>query len=501
MVALNNTYKILGAVFVFLILISTAAVSTPLLKDRQINSYSKNIVHHTSIIKDGWPQIYNGKSEDFALNMVIDSKDNVIVTGYSAQGSYANTYTIKYDSSGNELWNASYDSGTHDVGFFLAVDSNDNIFVLGYFGKLPISDGDCFIIKYSSDGVEQWNYTFAFDECDYPGGIAIDNYDNIIITGGSGDWQSNMYYWAIKFDENCIEQWNHTFHESSIDIGLGVAVDSENNIITTGISAVPFADYVFLIKYSEDGSVIWEKRRPGNEPWDIAIDSKDSMIVTGTGYNGQTLTMFTIKCDKEGTLLWTAEYDSGVYDGGRSVAVDSNDNIIVGGFSGYSQDDHFEHCALVYNQDGNELCMKREGIEGYIYGVAVDSSDSVYITGAIEEGIYGYYTTKYTDLIPPDIKFKKPKDQFLHILGVPILPLPKRTIAIGKLNIILHSEDPADIEYIELYIDNQLKETYTNTPYEWKWDNSTFGMHSIKAIAYDISGCAYRSEISIFKIF
>lgn len=501
MVTLNNTYKILGALLVFLIFVSTAALSTPLIEQGQFRHSLKNTINRPLTIHGGWPQIYDSAYEDFALNMAIDTEDNIIVTGYSFQGSFTDTYTIKYDSSGNEIWSASYDSGTHDVGFYLAVDSSDNVYIFGYSGILPVSDGDCFIVKYSSNGIEQWNYTFGYGECDYPGGIAVDEEDNIIITGGSGNWQTNMYYWAIKFDENCIEQWNDTFHESSIDLGLGVAVDSENNIITTGFSAVPFSDYVFIIKYAEDGTKIWEKRRPGSEPWDIALDSQDSMIITGTHYSGQSLTMFTIKCDKEGTLLWTAEYDSGVYDGGRSVAVDSNDNIIVGGFSGYSIYDNFEHCAIVYDPDGNELCLKREGVQGYIYGVGVDSKDSVYITGGIEEGIYGYYTTKYIDLIPPVIQFKKPKEQFLHIFSVPILPLTKKTIAIGKLNIELQSEDSEDIDYVELYIDNQIVDTFTNTPYEWKWDNSTFGNHLIKVIAYDDSGCAIQTEISVLKIF
>jgi hypothetical protein len=311
----------------------------------------------------------------------------------------------------------------------------------------------------------------------------------------------NMHYWIKKLDNNCNEQWNHTFQESALDLGLGVTIDSQNNIISTGLSATPFIEGVFLMKYSEFGDIIWEKRRPGNEPWDIDIDSQDNTIVTGTAYSGQSLTMFTTKCDKDGTLLWHNEYDSGVYDGGRCIAIDSNDNVIIGGFSGYSQDEYFEHCAVMYDSNGNELCIKREGIEGFIYGVAVDSNDAVFITGSIQEGIYGYYTTKYNDMIPPAIKFDKPREKYLHIFSIPILPLQKRTIALGKINIILTSEDQTDIQSLELYIDNQLIKTFTSSPYEWTWDNSTFGTHSIKVIAYDDSGCAVTSEIDILKIF
>jgi hypothetical protein len=139
-------------------------------------------------------------------------------------------------------------------------------------------------------------------------------------------------------------------------------------------------------------------------------------------------------------------------------------------------------------------------VEGYIYGVAVDSKDAIYIAGVIAENIYGYYTTKYTDLIPPVIKFNKPRDHYLHLFNIPILPLPERTIAIGTINIILQSEDPSDINYIELYIDNQLITTFSCSPYEWKWNNRSFGTHIIQAIAYDYSGCANLLDISVLKL-
>jgi len=497
----NKRYEIIISFFIFLLLILTATSSASFQNQPGINTNSKNRINQPITVREGWPQIYEGEHDAFASDIVIDSQDNIIVTGYSGQGTSYNAHTIKYNNNGNEIWNASYNSGKHDIGFYLSIDRNDNIYILGYSGNLPISIGDYFILKYSSDGVEQFVHTFSNSECDYPGGIIVDSNDNIIITGGSGIWQMNMHYWIRKLDNNCNELWNHTFQESALDLGLGVTIDSQNNIITTGLSATPFIEGVFLIKYSEHGDIIWEKRRPGNEPWDINIDSQDNTVVTGTGYSGQSLTMFTIKCDKDGTLLWHNEYDSGVYDGGRCVAIDSNDNIIIGGFSGYSHDEYFEQCAVLYDPEGNLLCIKREGVEGFIYGAAVDSNDDFYITGSIQEGIYGYYTTKYTDLIPPVIKFDKPKENFLHIFSVPILPLSKRTIALGKLNIILNSENPTDIQYLELYIDNQLINTFTSSPYEWTWDNSTFGTHSIKVITYDYSGCATISDINVLKIF
>ena len=57
------------------------------------------------------------------------------------------------------------------------------------------------------------------------------------------------------------------------------------------------------------------------------------------------------------------------------------------------------------------------------------------------------------------------------------------------------------MQVLELYIDNQLINTFTSSHYEWTWDNSTFGTHSIKVITYDYSGCATISDINVLKIF
>jgi len=499
-VTLNNFKTIVAILFIFLLCTSASANLSHSLDLKIKTSKEEKLIFDTIENQSGWPQIYDGGIEDCAQKIAIDSNDNIIVSGYSVYGSRSNADTIKYDSEGNELWHKSYNSGTNDVGWGLTVDDNDNVIVFGYSGILPVSEGNSFIVKYNSDGEEQWNKTINKEECDFPGDITTDNDCCIIITGGSGKWGSNVYYWTIFMNESGIEQWNHTFHEGPIDLGLGVAVDSQGDIIVTGFSATPFTDSVFIFKYHSSGEIIWEKRRPGNEPWDVAIDSKDNIIITGNNYEYPSIKFFTMKCDKDGNLLWINEFDSGAYDGANSVAIDSKDRIIVGGFSGFSQSNYFEHCCIIYDSDGKELCIKREGIKGYIYGVAVDSSDTIFVTGFILEGLNAYYTTRYVDVIPPDAQIKKPKEKYLHLFNVPLLPLPRNTISIGKLTVYLDIENLSDIEKVEFYLDNYLYETQSISPYEWILPQTSIGKHDIQLFVYDSTGSINRKQIELLKL-
>ena len=97
---------------------------------------------------------------------------------------------------------------------------------------------------------------------------------------------------------------------------------------------------VFLLTltpiFSYDDGLIWEQRYDGeldDMAYSVAIDSDDNVIVTGTSRdaNRRDRDFYTIKYDKNGDVLWEKRYDVGIRDESYDVTVDSNDNIIVVG--------------------------------------------------------------------------------------------------------------------------------------------------------------------------
>ena len=96
-----------------------------------------------------WHKAYDSGYGDCAHDVAVDSEDNVIVTGYTTnETGNTNYYTIKYDKDGNEIWSKSYDGGNNDEAYSVAVDSEDNIIVTGYS-----SDGSTYnyyTIKYET---------------------------------------------------------------------------------------------------------------------------------------------------------------------------------------------------------------------------------------------------------------------------------------------------------------------------------------------------------------
>ena len=60
---------------------------------------------------------------------------------------------------------------------------------------------------------------------------------------------------------------------------------------------------------------------------------------------------------------------------------------------------------------------------------------------------------------------------------------------------------PLQVSKLEFYVDGVLKETLMDSPYVWRWDDKTFGMHTLKVVAYSETGYISSDEIAVWKLF
>ena len=92
-------------------------------------------------------------------------------------------YTIKYNSSGDQIWSNTFNTNGADRAFGVAVDSSENVYVVGYsdFG----GDQDYLLIKLNSTGDYEWNRTYDTGGNDYGWGTAVDSSGNVYATGSN----------------------------------------------------------------------------------------------------------------------------------------------------------------------------------------------------------------------------------------------------------------------------------------------------------------------------
>jgi len=157
---------------------------------------------------------------------------------------------VKYDSNGTILWQDTIDNHQYDQAYGVAVDNSNNIIVTGCSGE-AFSDYDYFTVKYDPNGTILWQDTLDNnDRDDVAYGVAVDNSNNIIVTGYSVELLGDYDYFTVKYDPNGTILWQDTLDNGNDDIAHGVAVDDFNNIIVTGKSYIGGNFDYFTVKYA-----------------------------------------------------------------------------------------------------------------------------------------------------------------------------------------------------------------------------------------------------------
>jgi hypothetical protein len=381
------------------------------LSNDSISGYDFATIKYNANGVQQWIQRYNGSGNDYdeAIHLVVDAAGNVFVGGYSKGSALFNDYalikyntngvqqwvkrfnnyemvsdiaidnvgnlyvlgrkfvpiphphspsdsasafkTIKYNSSGNQVWVKYYiiiDTSCYNTPYSfpyaMAVDINGNIYVSGY-----CSDGDCNFmgnvnIKYNSFGDSLWvrkTYAYAMTTK----AIAINTSGYVSITG-INHYQGIIYnedYITQKYSSSGVHQWVQSYNGTgdSIDRPSSIVVDL-NNVYITGTSMGSTTGYDYTtIKYDFSGVQQWVRRYNGSGnghdyAFSIKIDTMSNTYVTGWSKgSGSMEDVVTIKYDFFGNQKWLARYN-GVLNGsdaGMDMAINSSGNIFVTGSS------------------------------------------------------------------------------------------------------------------------------------------------------------------------
>jgi hypothetical protein len=198
---------------------------------------------------------------------------------------------------------------------------------------------------------------------------------------------------------------------------MALAVDLSGNIYVTGYSAGvgTAADYV-TIKCTSNGDTVWVRRYDGpvharDWAYNLTLDRVGNVYVTGQSQpsNSDQADYLTIKYDNAGNQRWVARYNGpgNQADVAKHIAVDAQGNVYVGGGS-IGLTPNGDYCTVKYDSLGNQIWVARyDGpANNYddIFGLAVDDSSNIYVTGTSDMNVAGIMCTiKYRQFVGVEV--------------------------------------------------------------------------------------------------
>ena len=190
----------------------------------------------------------------YLTDIITDSYDNIIVTGYTSGLDCFDIITIKYDNNGDLIWEEIYSSPDTlaDYSHSMIVDKYDNIYITGR-SVVSSQTSYCIAIKYNPDGMKEWASRFIDDNKTNNSGrfISVDEISNVFIAGKSGS-----KYLIIKNIQDIETSVELIDSELPNEYYLSQNYPNPFNPYTTIEFAIPTITHVELIIYDSIGREI-----------------------------------------------------------------------------------------------------------------------------------------------------------------------------------------------------------------------------------------------------
>ncbi|UQB69337.1 T9SS type A sorting domain-containing protein [Epilithonimonas zeae] len=353
---------------------------------------------------------------EYGMHIAFDNSGKIIVSGVKWNGNDMDIRVLKYDTDGSKLWDTTFDNNAEglEIPNSITTDSSGNIYITGI--AWSGNSVNYLTLKYNSNGVEQWHRSenpAGGETWNEATALAVDNNDNVLVTGYSPNTDGWLNYHTIKYNSEGAKLWEQTYNYESTDpeniadvtnsVPQAITTDNDGNIYVTGTFDT-YLNRIGTIKYNAQGQQQWIKTYKSEEDgtfgWNVAFKN-NKLYVAGShsgGFADDGTVLLSYNTD--GTENWAKETSDLITNSTASLNFDTQGNIIASsngmtpGAEEWEQD--VAACAYKYSPEGDLLGQSAFVIStstglasmGQMAGVGTDNDDNIYFS------VNSYYTEK-----------------------------------------------------------------------------------------------------------
>lgn len=353
-------------------------------------------------------------------------------------------FLVKMDTAGNVLWATGAGGDYAEEGYTVATDDAGYVYLAGEFWSSSVTFGsytitnsgsaDLFLVKYDAQGNVLWAKSASGPDEDRVYAIAADPMGNIYITGSyisntlnfggisvSNSQPNTEDMFVAKYDADGNVMWAKDASGLGNDKGFGIAADADGQVVVSGhfiSNTLNFGSQsllnsggfdIFLVKYDENGDVIWAVNPSGSGyDFNFSMEMDESGYVYLTGhfssfqltFGSSTLTngggddIYVAKYDADGNALWAQKAGGITYDYGYDVSVDGNGQVFLtgnfqspvisfGSITLINSTTYADMYVVKYSADGDPQWAINGAGSDYTFGrgCGADPSGNIYVTG------------------------------------------------------------------------------------------------------------------------
>ncbi|MFX1588694.1 MAG: SBBP repeat-containing protein [Promethearchaeota archaeon] len=431
-----------------------------------------------------WDVTWGGSEAEYGRGgIAIDDNGSIYITGstYSFGSGGYDAYLIKYDEAGKQIWNLTWGDSQHQNPHDITISPSENIYITGEYRSIAGSPSYVFLVKFDSYGNYQWDNKWGPSTWNEGFGVAVDEYENIYVTGRTGN-----DFVLLKYNSNGNQIWNKI--NASLQGGKDVALGSPGTLYTVGGND----NQAYLSKYNDDGTMIWHRvwGGPGFEyAHDMTVDSSYNVYYTGrtSSFGAGLDDVYIVKYNSSGSLIWNTTWGTPFNENGYGIKLDENDNIYLTGeieMSGI-----YNAFIAKFDSEGSSIWDETWGGYGGDYGnrIGLNTEGYIYVTGTTNSygaGNGDAFILKYKpspikiNLPQPNAVFGKLAPIFNVIMSIPNLDQMWYTLDNGLTNITFISNGTID---------------------QGIWDTIPDGKVVLKFFANNTNGNLWSASVSIVK--
>ncbi|MBQ7790102.1 MAG: hypothetical protein IJ399_02440 [Bacilli bacterium] len=510
---------------------------------------AKEIVFETNVS-------YGGSESDYITSSLPTDDGGYIMVGYSDSPQldgmtnlgYEDAIIVKYDENGTVEWKNIYGGEDDDKFTSVALTQDGGYLAVGetispnITGMKEFETYSGIMVKYNSIGEVVWQKYWDYEFSDHfneiialpEGEFVIVGYtDSFPPTPDSSDYQAVIL--KIKDDGEIV--WQKTFNYSGDDSFESVIATNDNGFVVLGTSDSNDIEGLnsngetdgIIIKYNENGEIVWKKNWGGNNYenfYNISPTSDSGFVIVGDSFSSniegitneeENNKAVIIKYNKDGEIQWSKSYHGNNNHSFNDVLITPGDNIIV---VGTFDSDNIENMPVkgyadallvLYDKNGNLILEKSfGGLGSDTYNVALFTKNNNLITLGISdsEDIVSDENVGYEDIIQSkyniDFELNKTKEEngtfIIESNGFTgnVKPNPNEGYEVDK--VIVKDSEGNIIEAVKLQDGTYSFELYDDVSVEVLFkqiiENPKTGIRNITGILFTICLCF----ISVFLV-